>query len=124
MRSRKQAPQRRRSASEWTRLVAESRESGLSLVEIAASRGVPIQRLGWGGGPLGVATSLPAAPADKRRLVPVDVEPAPVPSASCSSAPAWELCTVGGDVLRVYRAVASAEIEAVLSVMLPRPGRR
>ena len=124
MRSRKQAPQRRRSASEWTRLVAESRESGLSLVEFAASRGVPIQRLRWWRWHLGVATSLPAAPADKLRLVPVDVEPAPVPSASCSSAPAWELCTVGGDVLRVYRAVASAEIEAVLSVMLPRRGRR
>jgi hypothetical protein len=124
MRSHQQAPRRRRSAAEWTRLVAESRESGLSLVDFAASRGVPVQRLRWWRWHLGVATRLPAAPADKLRLVPVDVEPAQVSTASYSSTPAWELCTAGGDVLRVYRAVDSAEIEAALSVMLPRRGRR
>src|ERR1700722_14282171 len=107
MRSRQQAPRRRRAAAGWTRLVAESRESGLSLVDFAAARGVSAQRLHWWRWHLGVATSLPAAPAGKLRLVHVDVEPAP-PPASCSSTPAWELCTAGGDVLRVYRAGAGA----------------
>ena len=69
--------------------------------------------------------SLPAAPADKLRLVPVDVEAtASVPAITPPSALAWELCTTRGDVLRVYRAVAPVELETVLSVMLPRGGRR
>jgi hypothetical protein len=124
MRSQQKASKRRRSAAEWTRLVAEFRKSGLSVEDFAASRGVPVGRLRWWRWRLGVAGSSPSAPADKLRLVPVDVEAtASVPTIT-PPALAWELCTTRGDVLRVYRAVAPVELEAVLSVMLPRGGRR
>jgi hypothetical protein len=125
MRSQQKASKRRRSAAEWTRLVAEFRKSGLSVEDFAASRGVPVGRLRWWRWRLDVAGSSPSAPADKLRLVPVDVDAtASVPAITPPSALAWELCTTRGDVLRVYRAVAPVELEAVLSVMLPRGGRR
>ena len=105
--------------------MAESRESGLSAEDFAASCGVPVARLRWWRWRLGVTSNSLASPADKLRLVPVDVEAAaPVPTLPPPSALAWELCTTRGDVLRVYRAVAPVELEAVLSVMLPRGGRR
>ena len=107
--------------------MAEFRGSRLSLVDFAASRGVPAERLRWWRWHLGgVAAGSPGASADKLRLVPVDVEPSEParPAATSSPTPAWELCTAGGDVLRVYRAVAPAEVEAVLSAMLPGGGRR
>ena len=105
--------------------MAEFRKSGLSVEDFAAFRGVPVGRLRWWRWRLGVAGSSPSAPADKLRLVPVDVEAtAAVPSTTPPSAPAWELCTSRGDVLRVYGAVAPVDLEAVLSVMLPRGGRR
>ena len=46
MRSRQHAPPRRRSAAEWARLVDDLHESGLSPEDFAASRGVPLARLG------------------------------------------------------------------------------
>jgi hypothetical protein len=54
------------------------------------------------------------------RLVPVDLEP----TAPAVTAPAWEVATARGDVLRVYRAVAPIEIRAALSALLARGGRR
>src|SRR5512145_2216285 len=110
MRSRQHAPPRRRSATEWTQLVVAFRESGLSPEEFAASRGVSLTRLRWWKWRLGAAAHLRPAPPDELRLVPVVVEPAPPPVAPLPAAPAWELCTSRGDVLRVYRATAPAEI--------------
>jgi hypothetical protein len=109
----------RRSATEWTQIVAAFHESGLSLQDFAASRGLTASRLRWWRWHLGAARSPPPPPPDELRLVPVVVEPSMPPP----SAPAWEVCTSRGDVLRVYRAVAPAEIQAALSALLPRGGR-
>jgi len=123
MRSRQHAPPRRRSAAEWTQLVAALRESGLSPEDFAASYGVPAARLRWWKWHLGAARTSPPVSADRLRLVPVVVEPSAAPTAPPPASPAWELCTSRGDVLRVYSAIAPAEIQAALSALLPRGGR-
>lgn len=126
MRSRQHAPSRRRSAAEWTQLVAEFHAGGLSPEQFAASRGIPLARLRWWKWHLGSGQHSPSN-ADELRLLPVVFEPAPAPvpaSPSDPSTPAWELCTAGGDVLRVYRASAPAEIEAALVALMRRGGRR
>jgi hypothetical protein len=125
MRSQQHAPPRRRPAAEWTRLVAELHASGLSPEQFAASRGVPLARLRWWKWHLGGRQRSPSN-ADELRLLPVVVEPTPAPVAASPSAaatPAWELCTSGGDVLRVYRATAPAEIQAALAALMRRGGR-
>jgi hypothetical protein len=120
MRSRQHAPPRRRSAAEWTQLVADLDESGLSPEEFAASRGVPVSRVRWWKWHLSAVRRSRPAPANELRLVPVVVEPSAAPP---PAVPAWELCTSRGDVLRVYSAIAPAEIQAALSALLPRGGR-
>ena len=122
MRSRQHAPPRRRSAAEWTQLVAALHESGLSPEDFASSRGVPAARLRWWKWHLGAVRTSPPPPVDKLRLVPVVVEPLAA-SVAPPAAPAWELCTSRGDVLRVYSAIAPTEIQAALSALLPRGGR-
>jgi hypothetical protein len=127
MRSRQHAPRRRRSAAEWTQLVADLHASGLSPEEFAASRGVPHTRLRWWTWRQVRERRSAAVKADDLRLLPVVVEPTRVPvptKPSTSAEPAWEVCTAGGDVLRVYRTTAPAEIQAALTVLVRRGGRR
>ena len=123
MRSRQHAPRRRRSAAEWTQLVADLGESGLSPEDFAASRGVPVSRLRWWKWHLGAVRRSRPAPSNELRLVPVVVEPSAAPAGPPPAVPAWELCTLRGDVLRVYSAIAPAEIQAALSALLPHGGR-
>lgn len=131
MRSRQHAspPPRRRSAAEWARLVSDLRQGSLSPEDFATSRGVPLARLRWWRWHLG-GTESPRAKADDMRLVPVVVEPSPPPVAASPSAlqapatPAWELCTASGDVLRVYRATAPAELQLALTALVRRGGPR
>jgi hypothetical protein len=107
--------------------VADLQASGLSPEEFAESRRLPLARLRWWKWHLGGEQRSPAPDADEMRLVPVVVEPTPAPVAvppSVPATPAWELCTAGGDVLRVYRATAPAEIQAALASLVPRGGRR
>ncbi len=98
-------------------------DSGLSPEDFAASREVPASRLRWWRWHLGADRESPPTPANKLRLVPLVVEASPGPTAPPPGVPAWELCTSGGDVLRVYSAIAPAEIQAALSALLPRGGR-
>jgi len=62
------------------------------------------------------------APSEGLRLVPVQVEPEPAPVADAS--PAWELTAARGQVLRVYRGIAPAELAAVLAAMESAGDRR
>jgi hypothetical protein len=59
------------------------------------------------------------APAEDLRLVAVEIAPAETTSAIRidTGAPAWELTTARGEVLRVYRSIAPAELAAVLSAL-------
>jgi hypothetical protein len=123
MRSRQHAPPRRRSAAEWTQLVAAFQESGLSPEEFAVSQSVPVSRLRWWKWHLGAVRRSSPTPIEELRLVPVVVEPSVVPDGPPPAVPAWEVCTSRGDVLRVYSAVAPAEIQAALSALLPPGGR-
>lgn len=124
MRPRQHAPPRRRSAEEWTQIVAEFRASGLSPKDFAAARGVPLSRLRWWRWYLGAAEHSPPPPTDELRLLPVVVEPLPpLPASPPLPAVAWEVCTARGDTLRVYRPTAPAEIQVALSALLPRGGR-
>jgi hypothetical protein len=127
MRSRQHAPPRRRSAAEWTQLVADLHASGLSPEEFAESRQIPLARLRWWKWHLGGVQRSAAPDADEMRLLPVVVEPTRASVSALPSAPttpAWELCTADGDVLRVYRAIPPAEIQAALAALARRGGRR
>jgi hypothetical protein len=125
MRSRQHASPRRRSAAEWARLVKEFHESGQSPEAFAASRGVPLTRLRWWTWHLGGKRRPRSTKSDEMRLLPVIVEPMPAPTKpGASAAPAWEVCTADGDVLRVYGAMAPAEIQAALTALAQRGGRR
>jgi hypothetical protein len=107
--------------------VADLHASGLSPEQFAASRGIPLARLRWWKWHLGGGQDSTAANADELRLLPVVVEPMPAlvsASPPAPATPAWELCTAGGDVLRVYRATAPAEIQAALAALMRRGGRR
>ena len=105
--------------------MAAWRKSGQTVSDFAESRGVPAGRLKWWRWRLGVEGSARPATSDGLRLVPVDVEPAaPALITSASVAPAWELTTARGDVLRVYPSAGHTELKTVLSAILARGGRR
>ena len=103
---------RRRSAWEWARLVAAWKQSGKSAADFAATRGVEPGTLTWWKWKL---TSRTAAPAEDLRLVAVEI--APEVTATEITSPAWEITSARGDVLRVYRSIAPAELAAVLSAL-------
>lgn len=65
-------------------------------------------------------------PREDLRLVAVEIAPtAPTPTSTTADASlAWELTTTHGDVLRVYRSMAPAEIAAVLTGLSSAGGRR
>ncbi len=107
---------RRRSAGEWARLVTAWKQSGKSATDFAAAHGVNPGRLTWWKWKL---TSRTAAPAEDLRLVAVEIAPAataPATAMEIASA-AWEITSAHGDILRVYRSIAPAELAAVLSAL-------
>jgi hypothetical protein len=107
--------------------VADLHASGRSPEEFAESRRIPLARLRWWKWHLGGVQRSPAPDVDEMRLLPVVVEPTHAPvsaSPSVPMTPAWELCTAGGDVLRVYRTIPPAEIQAALAALVRRGGRR
>ena len=107
---------RRRSAREWAGPVATWKVSGKGAAEFAATRGVAPGRLTWWKWKL---TSRTAAPAEELRFVEVEIAPAETAPASATAtvvtSPAWEITSARGDVPRVYRSIAPAELAAVLS---------
>jgi hypothetical protein len=107
---------RRRSAREWARLVAAWKNSGKSAADFAVTRGVEPGTLTWWKWKL---TSRTAAPAEDLRLVAVEIAPAVTAPAMATeiASPAWELTSAHGEVLRVYRSIAPAELAAVLSAL-------
>jgi transposase len=105
---------RRRSAREWARLVAAWNKSGKSASDFAATRGIEPSRLTWWKWKL---TSRTAAPSEELRLVAVEIAPTAPATATESVSPAWEITSARGDVLRVYRSIAPAELAAVLSAL-------
>jgi len=123
MRLRQQAAPRRRSAQEWTQILADLHKSGLSPEQFAAERGISLDRLRWWRWHLTPSRPVAKAPRDDLRLLPVVVEPL-APAASPPHAVAWEISTAHGDVLRVYRAAAPAELQVVLAALLARGARR
>ncbi len=110
---------RRRSAREWGRLVAAWKKSGKSAADFAAARGVKPGTLAWWKWKL---TSRAAAPAEDLRLIAVEIEPAATERENTS--PAWEFTSAHGEVLRVYRGIAPAELAAVLSALRASGERR
>jgi transposase len=115
MANRTKAP-RRRSAREWARLVAAWKKSGKSAADFAAARGVGPGTLTWWKWKLASRT---VAPAEELRLVAVEIAPAATATATTTeiASPAWEITSAHGDVLRVYRGIAPAELAAVLSAL-------
>ena len=107
---------RRRSAREWARLVAAWKASGRSAADFAATRGIEPSRLTWWKWKL---TSRTASPSEELRLVAVEIAPAATAPAAATeiASPAWEITSAHGDVLRVYRSIAPAELAAVLSAL-------
>ena len=107
---------RRQSAREWARLVEAWKKSGETAAEFAATRGVKPGTLTWWKWNL---TSRTAAPAEDLRLVAVEIVPAATAPATAMeiTPPAWEITSAHGDVLRVYRGIAPAELAAVLSAL-------
>lgn len=103
---------RRQSAREWARLVEAWKKSGETAAEFAATRGVKPGTLTWWKWKL---TSRTAAPAEDLRLVAVEI--VPPATATEITPPAWEITSAHGDVLRVYRGIAPAELTAVLSAL-------
>ena len=115
MRDRTKTP-RRRSAPEWAQLVADWKKSGRSTADFAAAQGVAPGTLTWWRWKL---SSLSPVPTDDLRLVAVEIAAAaPAPATTMdTTAPAWELATASGEVLRVYRGIAPADLAAVLLAM-------
>ena len=107
---------RRQSAREWVRLVEAWKKSGETAVDFAAAHGIKSGRLTWWKWKLASRT---AAPAEELRLVPVEITPTATARATATeiAAPAWEITGAHGDVLRVYRGIAPAELAAVLSAL-------
>ena len=107
---------RRQSAREWARLVEAWKKSGETAPDFAASHGVKPGRLTWWKWKLTARTS---APAEDLRLVAVQIAPPATDptTATESTSPAWEIASAHGDVLRVYRGIAPAELAAVLSAL-------
>jgi len=115
MRDRTKTP-RRRSAREWAQLIAAWEKSGRSAADFAAAQGVAPGRLAWWRWKL---SSQSPTPTEDLRLVAVDIAAtAPAPATTMdTTALAWELATASGEVLRVYRAIAPADLAAVLLAM-------
>ena len=113
----------RRSAQEWARLVAAWNKSGKSAADFAATRGIEPSRLTWWKWKL---TSRTAAPSEELRLVAVEIASAATTPATATeiASPAWEITSAHGDVLRVYRGIAPAELAAVLSALRPSGEQR
>ena len=115
MRDRAKKP-RRQSAREWARLVEAWKKSGETAADFAAAHGVKPGRLTWWKWKL---TARTAAPSEDLRLVAVEIAPAATAPATATeiTSPAWEITSAHGDVLRVYRSIAPAELAAVLSAL-------
>ncbi len=113
MRDRAKKP-RRQSAREWARLVEAWKKSGETAADFAAAHGVKPGRLTWWKWKL---TARTAAPSEDLRLVAVEIAPAATATATAITSPAWEITSAHGDVLRVYRSIAPAELAAVLSAL-------
>jgi len=99
-------------------LVEAWKKSGESAADFAAAHGVRTGRLTWWNWKL---TGRTAAPTEDLRLVAVEIAPAATAPASATAAeitsPAWEITSARGEVLRVYRNIAPAELAAVLSAL-------
>ena len=115
MRDRTEKP-RRQSAREWARLVEAWKKSGETAADFAATRGIKPGTLTWWKWKLASRT---AAPAEELRLVAVEIAPTATAPATVTeiTSPAWEITSAYGDVLRVYRGIAPAELAAVLSAL-------
>jgi transposase len=107
---------RRQSAREWARLVEAWKKSGETAADFAATRGIKPGTLTWWKWKLASRT---AAPAEELRLVAVEIAPTATAPATATeiASPAWEITSAHGDVLRVYRGIAPAELAAVLSAL-------
>ncbi len=103
---------RRQSAREWVRLVEAWKKSGETAVDFAEAHGIKSGRLTWWKWKLASRTT---APAEELRLVAVEI--APTATATEIASPAWEITSARGDVLRVYRGIAPAELATVLSAL-------
>lgn len=106
----------RQSAREWARLVEAWKKSGEAAADFAAAHGVKPGRLTWWKWKL---TARTAAPTEDLRLVAVQIASAATDptTATESMSPAWEIASAHGEVLRVYRSIAPAELAAVLSAL-------
>lgn len=113
---------RRRTAKEWSRIVAAWKKSGQPVAEFAASRDIAPRTLTWWKWRLAqlAAAKAPAA-AEELRLIPVGLEPAR--SCEAEATPAWEVSTAGGHVLRFYHRISAAELAAVLEALAAEKGR-
>ena len=113
---------RRRTAKEWSRIVAAWKKSGRPVDEFAASRGIAPRTLTWWKWRLAqlALAEGPAAP-DELQLIPVGLEPARTREAEAM--PAWEVSTAGGHVLRFHHRITPAELAAVLEALAAEKGR-
>jgi len=107
---------RRQSGREWARLVEAWKKSGETAADFAAAHGVKPGRLTWWKWKLAARA---AAPAEELRLVAVEIAQAATAPATATelTSLSWEIASAHGDVLRVYRSIAPAELAAVLSVL-------
>jgi transposase len=102
--------------------VAAWQKSGKSADEFAASRGIAPRTLTWWKWRL--ASRAPSPAPASLRLVPIQIEPAPLTPPSADATPAWEIVTARGHVLRVHRGITAAELGAVLAALdLTEPRR-
>ncbi len=119
----------RRTAREWARVIAAWRKSGKSADEFAAARGLSPRTLTWWRWRLATKPVSPLLPPAPLRLVPVSLaaEPTPTPDPPrlpAEVAPAWEIVTARGHVLRVHRGIDGAELAAVLAALDLAGGQR
>lgn len=101
-----------RSRAEWSRLVAQLRRSGLSARAFAKKRGLSAKSLAWWRWRLAADEG---ADQEAPRLVTVGIE-----EDARVEAPAWEVATAAGDVLRVHGAIDPESLARVLAALTRR----